>query len=90
MTLSPNILTSTAPRVLSTIRVKISRIAFDLAFTSIAHTPSVIGLFPETAMADRFESEPEGEGERERFVKAELERADLWSGVRDRTDIMRV
>lgn len=42
-------------------------------------------------MAERFESEPEGEGERDLFVKAELDRGDLeYSWVPVRTDIIRV
>ena len=63
-----------APRVLSTMRVRISRIGFDLAFTSIAQTPRAIGLRKAGVIADKLESEPEGEGERDLFVKAELDR----------------
>ena len=91
ITLSPNILTSTTPRVLSTILVRISRIDFERALTSIAHTPRVMGLVAgPPAMADKFESEPEGEGERDLFVKAELDLADLRSGVLMKADITRV
>ena len=45
----------------------------------MAHTPRVIGLAAGAAMADIFESEPEGEGDRDLFVNAELERGDQWS-----------
>ena len=90
MTLSPNILTSTAPRVLSTILVKISRMAFERAFTSMAQTPRVIGFVTGPAMADKFESEPDGEGESDLFVNAELERTDLRSGVPPKTGLCRV
>jgi hypothetical protein len=45
MTLSPKMFTSIAPLDNSTIRVKTSRIGFDLALISIAHTPSTnVGL----------------------------------------------
>ena len=40
---------------------------------------------------DRFESEPDGEGERDLFVKAELDRGDLlFSKALVRADITRV
>ena len=40
-------------------------------------------------MADKFESEPEGEGDRDLFVKAELDLADLLSGVFISADMKR-
>lgn len=54
-------------------RVKISRMGFDLALTSIAQTPKTIGLRKGGATADKLESEPEGEGDIDLFVNAELD-----------------
>ena len=74
MTLSPKIFTSITPRILSAMRVKISRIGFERALTSIAHIPRTIGLGCVPVIADRFESDPDGEGESDLFVNTELDR----------------
>lgn len=76
ITLSPKILTSTAPRVLSTMRVKISRIDFDRAFTSMAQTPKTIGFTAGAAIVDKLESEPDGDGDIDLLVTAELDLAE--------------
>ena len=47
---------------------------FDRALTSIAHTPSTMGFMVVPVMADRFESDPDGEGESDLFVSTELDR----------------
>lgn len=52
MTLSPKTLTSMAPRALSTSRVTISRIALDLALTSIAQIPRTTGAFGVSVPVD--------------------------------------
>ncbi len=79
MTLSPKTLTSMEPRARSTSRIRISRIAFDLAFTSIAHTPKTTGLAFWWASKVAGKSEWDDDGD-EDLVKIELERGDALSG----------
>lgn len=47
--------------------------------TSMAHMPKTMGLSACPTMAERFESEPEGEGECERLVSRELDRGERRS-----------
>lgn len=63
MTLSPNTLISTAPFIRSTTLVRISLIGFDLALTSIAHTPSSMGRLPTSVPVDKSDHEALGDGE---------------------------
>lgn len=42
--------------------MRISLIGFDLAFTSIAHIPRIIGGFPTSVVAERSEWEALGDG----------------------------
>jgi len=66
ITLSPNILMSTAPFIRSTSLVRISLIGFDLALTSMAHTPSRSGRLPNSVeMSDQ---EALGDGEEARVT----------------------
>lgn len=62
MTLSPKTLTSIAFLVLCTSLVRISLIGFDLAFTSIAHIPRIIGGRLRSVVVERSECEALGEG----------------------------
>lgn len=71
MTLSPKTLTSIAPLARSTSRVRISRMAFERAFTSIAHTPRMIGGLTGSVAVERSEWEPFGEGVVDLFVSRE-------------------
>ena len=86
MTLSPNTLTSIEPLALSTNLVRISRMAFDLALTSIAHTPSTTGSFVLSSVAVTSEYELVEEGDDERVTIA-LERGEPFSGELKREDI---
>lgn len=61
------------------IRVRISLIGLDLALTSIAHTPKIMGFVTGATMAETFESDPEGEGDIDLFVNAELDRGERRS-----------
>jgi len=76
MTLSPNTFNSIDPLALSTSLVRISLIALDLAFTSIAQIPSTTGGLGFSRGVARSEYEPVEEGEEER-VNIELDRGDL-------------
>ena len=74
MTLSPKTLTSMAPLERSTNRVRISRIAFDRALTSMAHIPRMMGGRAWSVVAERSEWEPLGEGVED--LGADAERGD--------------
>jgi hypothetical protein len=81
MTLSPKTLTSIAPLALSTRRVRISLIAFERAFMSIAHIPRTIVGFGVSLPKYKSEAcEPVGEGV-EDLASMELERGEYLSVV---------
>ena len=63
MTLSPNTLISTAPFIRSTTLVRISLIGFDLALTSIAHTPNRSGRLPKSVPVETSDRDALGDGE---------------------------
>ena len=79
--MSPKTLTSIAPRDLSTNLVRISRIAFERAFTSIAHIPSTTGGLRLSAAGEKSEWEPVEDGDEER-VNTELERGESLSDAK--------
>ena len=63
ITLSPNILISTAPFIRSTSLVRISLIGFDLALTSIAHTPNRSDRLPKSVPVEMSDRDALGDGE---------------------------
>jgi len=75
MTLSPNTSTCMAPRARSTRRVRISRIAFDLALMSMAQMPRITGGLIGSLTLTKSEWEAIEDRDDDR-VRMELERAD--------------
>lgn len=86
ITLSPKTLTSMVPLDLSTMRIRISLMARDLALMSIAQTPKTTGARVCKGPTSWKASDPMEEGDDER-VRRELERGDGRSGELKKCEI---
>lgn len=90
MTFSPNTLTLITPPARSTRRVKISRMAFDRALTSMAHIPRVIGGRASAVTRGNSECESLDEGVVDLFVSLEWDRGVVEDGSDNLNKDMRV
>jgi hypothetical protein len=70
-------------------RVKISLIAFERAFTSIAQIPRMMGGRTGSVAVDRSEWEPLGDGVEDLFVSLEFDRGEIGEASEDLKNDMR-